>query len=217
MCVDIWLNASASNTAGAITGGSNYNWIDGNIFFDRDRFGLPRAWGMSLGDGRVTVGLNVGGTTRTYATSTSILGAGWRHIRFQRAVATGNVQVYVHGVREINDSSGPAGDLSCPSTGNSGWDGYLILGVEKHDAAIGSYPSYYGGMSDILLRNVIPSVGSTISVPTEPWGAGVSGGQSLWPCNDSAGTALADAIGNCPGTLLVGGGYPQWSSLSPYS
>lgn len=216
MCFDVFLNADTDNAGPAVSTGNHYNWINGNIAVDRDRFGQPRAWGLSLCDGRVAWGLNVGGTLRTLVGTTDIRGLGWSHVRGQRSFSSGDMWLYVRGDLEAN-GGGPSGDLSCPNTGNSGWDPYLLIGVEKHDADIVNFPSYYGGMCELLFRNLIPSIGSTITIPQEPWSVSVTGGRSLWRCNDGAGTTLADSIGNSPGTLLVGGGFPQWSALSPFS
>ena len=63
--IEFWLRSEPNaNTAGAVSCGANYNWIYGNIVFDRDRYNQARAFGISLAGGRVTFG------TRTSADRT---------------------------------------------------------------------------------------------------------------------------------------------------
>src|SRR5215472_4645465 len=52
--VEFWIMAAAvDNTAPAVICGANANWVNGNVVLDRDRFGQPRSFGVSIAGGKI--------------------------------------------------------------------------------------------------------------------------------------------------------------------
>lgn len=233
--VEMFLLASSSNAAGAVTTGANNNWINGNTFFDRDRFSQNRAFGLSLGAGIPVFGLtDAAGAARTIAATTDIRGSNWYHVAFTRAISTGDLAIYVGsrgqtGNREALFSAGPTGTLeypngatpnsSCGELGNqvcSESDPYMVFGAEKHDAGA-SFPSYFGYMTEVRLSNSVRYTGATYSVPSARF-ANDANTVALYHMTELSGTIL-DASGNDRhGTMEVGGpsNGPQRSPLSPF-
>ncbi len=65
-----------------------YGWIDGNIVLDRDRFNLPRSFGLALGGGRVAFGANVDNVNiATLCGNRNVLDGQWHHIAVTRSSA----------------------------------------------------------------------------------------------------------------------------------
>lgn len=153
--IEMRLKTIAGNNAAAIATGSGYNWITGNIFYDRDRFSQNPGFGISLGAGRVVFGVkNLAGQEQTWSGTTDIRDGNWHTVAVTRNVTTGAVQIFVDGVREVNAASGPTGSLqyapgSVPISPS--WefsDPFLVLGAEKHDVAPATYPPFYGYMDE---------------------------------------------------------------------
>ena len=208
--VEMWLRPDATgNNEAAITAGANNNWIWGNIFFDRDRNTQPRSWGMSLGDGRVAVGvMNGSSSARTIVGSTDIRDAAWHHIAFTRNVTDGTMSLYVDGTREAT-ATGPTGTISYPDGGDpiEGYDfsdPYLVLGAEKHDLA----EDYKGFLSEVRLSTSILYSGASLTIPTAP----LTGGVGLYHFNES-GSTVTDYSGNSNGTIQTGA---IRSGMSPF-
>jgi len=219
--IELWLKPTTGNNApGGIT-----NWIDGNIFLDRDRFNQSRAFGASLSAGRVAFGIvqtvGAGQVQQTWRGTSDIRDGSWHHIVIQRTVSTGVVQIYVDGVREEN-SSGPTGDISFPDGGGGGIvgkDPFLVLGAEKHDANPSQFVSYFGYMTELRLSNFLRYSGATIVVPTTPLSVDANT-VALYHFADSPGMTLFDADGGqSPGTLRRGGtnNGPTWETDSPFA
>ena len=167
--IEMFLYALSGNTAGAITEGANNNWINGNIFFDRDRFSQNRAFGISLGNGRVAFGmLGDGGTEYTLVCASPDIRNAWYHVAVTWDMSAGQMEIFVGipgttGNREATTTSGPTDTCEYPdnSTPNSlcgtsptadgepftvactDSDPYMVFGAEKHDAGA-SFPSYFG-------------------------------------------------------------------------
>lgn len=224
--IELWLRTTAGNNAPLISPGANNFWIEGNIFFDRDRFGESRAFGASLTAGRVMFGVvaPVGAAQEpeTWRATTDIRGGAWHYIVIQRAVSTGAVQIYVDGVREVNDASGPPENISFPDSAGGGpttKDPFIVLGAEKHDANPLQYPSYFGYMTELKLSNVLRYSSASIAVPSAPFTVDANT-LALYHFTDSPGTTLIDADGNqSPGTLRRGGtnNGPTWETDSPFA
>ena len=220
--IEFWLRTTPGNNASAISPGANYNWTNGNIVFDRDRLNTVRGFGISLGGGMVTFGVkNADDVIETWRGTTDIRDGQWHHVVVQRAQSTGAVSIYIDGAREVNDLSGPTGDLSYPN-GASGAtnDPFIVLAAEKHDFDPSNFPSYSGFMTELRLSNAIKYSGSSYSVPTAALGTEADT-VALYHFNEVSGTVLGDATpgGASPGELRVGGSNngPQWSTDSPFS
>lgn len=212
---DGWLRTASGNNAGDFLVGANYSWPSGNIFIDRDRFGLVRSYGISLSQGRITFGVrSPSNSIFTIRGTTDVRTGNWLHYRVQRRFSDGQLSIYVNGTQDAS-GSGPTGDMSCPA-GDSP-DDALCLGAEKFDADLTGSPSYFGWLGELLVERVY--VTSNFTPPTQP--RTVNGNTAaLYRWATQTGTAAADENGNqSPGTLFQGGANngPQWSALTPYA
>jgi hypothetical protein len=225
--IELWLKTTPGNNAPAITPGSVNNWIEGNIFFDRDRFGAGRAFGASLTGGGVTFGVVVpvgaAQEPRTWRAATDIRDGNWHHVAIQRTRNSGTVQIYIDGVRRV-DESGPAGDISFPDgagggSGPGGKDPFIVLGAEKHDADPRQFPSYFGYMTELRLSNMLRYSGANITVPSGRFA--VDGNTlALYHFGDAPGNVLVDADGGQSNGNLRRGGTnngPTWEADSPFA
>jgi len=210
-----WIRCAAGNNSSGMTVGANYNAIEGNIFLDRDRFGLTRSYVMSLDAGRIVFGLNMGSDI-TIRGTTDIRDDLWHHWALTRDESTGALVLYIDGTSEAS-GTGARGDISCPNTGGGAtWDPYLVLGAEKHDADVAIYPSFYGWQTELRLSNTIRYVGN-FTRPSAPFV--VDGNtMSLWHFNEGAGTTAVDEAGNNDFTFQLGGAAngPTWDTSSPF-
>lgn len=218
--VEMWLLAESANAAGSITPGANNNWINGNVFFDRDRFGVVRAWGASLGAGRVAFGVRDSNDTfRTIVGTTDIRDGQWHHVALVRDISATEISIYVDGVREATSTSAGSGSLSYPpgaSTSYPNSDPYMVFGAEKHDAGPGTYPSFYGYIEEVRLSNTERYTGTSFTPPTGRLELDADT-VALYRFNEGTGTTVTDENGNqSPGTLSVGGAAsgPTWQRVS---
>jgi hypothetical protein len=226
--IEFWMKALATeNPAPAYQCGNTYNWIFGNIIVDRDRFQQPRAFGISLGNGRVGFGLiNGNGTVATICGSTNVLDGQWHHVAVQRAVASGAISIYVDGVLD-GSGSGPAGNISYPDDGQPGnfcggpcvnSDPFLVIGAEKHDAGA-QFPSYAGWLDELRLSTVI-RYSAPFSPPAAPFDGNLANTAALYHFDEGTGDVIVDATpGNqSPGVRRFGGNPagPEWHADEPF-
>jgi hypothetical protein len=174
--IEFFLRGSAAeNSAGPIAC-SGYDWIYGNIVLDRDRFNQGRAFGISLTDSVVAFGVqNDVASSATICGSTDVLDDDWHHIAVQRRRSDGRLWLYVDGSLEL-EFDGPDGDLSYPDDGVPGnfcggpctdSDPFVVLGAEKHDAWVASFPSFSGWLDELRFSNTLRYSGPTLVVPTQ--------------------------------------------------
>ena len=99
--IEVWLKAGSGNNAGAITPGANVNWINGNIFLDRDIYAAPAYgdFGLSLGAGRVAFGVETGQGARTIVGTSDLRDGAWHHVAVTRNATTGQMRLFVDGVQ----------------------------------------------------------------------------------------------------------------------
>lgn len=225
--VEAWLYAYSSaddpsnyNSAGSITAGAHNDWINGNIWFDRDRFGQNRAFGSSLAAGRVAFGTyDANSVYRTIVGSQDIRGSWW-HVALTRDISAATNSIFVGqsgtGVRDATSSSSGTGSLAYPNgaTPNSSCgvggsqvcdesDPYMVFGAEKHDAG-GAYPSFFGLMRNMRVSSSIRYSGTTYTVPS---GDFLMDSDTVWlaNCKEQSGVIVRDlAFGN-HGVMEVGG------------
>jgi hypothetical protein len=226
--IEFWLRATNDNTAGAISCGSNYDWINGNVVIDRDRFSKPRAFGISLGAGRPVFGVNVDNFSRTICAGSDLRDGAWHHVAVQRRVSDGFLWLYVDGVLEAS-GDGPDGDISYPDDGNpeefcslpscAFSDPFLVIGAEKHDAGP-QYPSFSGWVDELRLSTVLRYSGASFAVPVQPF---VADGQTaaLYHFDEGTGDFIGDSAfnGASPGVRRFGGSPagPVWSADTPFA
>ena len=233
-----WLKAMpGENPAPSVSCGENINWIYGNTLLDRDRFGQDRKFGVSLGGGKVALGVSgewwlPGVDSLTICGATNVTDGTWHHVAVQRRRSDGWLWLYVDGQREA-EADGPDGDVSYPDSsvpgnycGEGGQepctdsDPYLVLAAEKHDAPPpGLYPSFSGWIDELRLSNSLRYLGNFTprSRPFEPDGNSVA----LYHF-DLGGNVFLDESGAAGGPshgIREYGGDPAgpiWSSETPF-
>ena len=215
-----WMKAAlADNPSEAVTCGENLNWINGNIIFDRDRYGQGRKLGVSMAGGHIVFGVT-DATDRhlTICSTTSVADGAWHHVSVQRRRADGRMSLFVDGRLEAREI-GPPGDVSYPDDGvpmdfcgglclNS--DPYLVIGAEKHDAGI-VFPSYRGWLDEVRVSTTL-RYEDDFARPTGPFTPDEATA-ALWHFDDGAGHVLTDSSGRgAHGLVHIGGlhGAPHW-------
>lgn len=112
--VEWWMKAlpGANTTSGTCTPGG-YNWINGNIFLNRDVFGPGDwgDWGVSLWTGVIAFGVGSSASDNTICGTSDLADAAWQHVAVTRRASDGRLQLYVDGVLEAQ-ALGPTGDVS---------------------------------------------------------------------------------------------------------
>ncbi len=234
--IEFWIKGSAADNNNTVSrcGPGQYGWIDGDIVFDRDRFNLPRSWGLALGSGRVAFGANVDNVSiATHCGNRNVLDGQWHHVAVTRSTA-GEIRLFVDGLAD-GSIGGVAGDLSYPDNGqpqgnNCGGqpcfnsDPFIVLGAEKHDALPGRLA--FNGFLDELRLSTTLRYAANFTVPTTPFSpdaatAGLYHFDEATTGNCAEGTVINDsAAGNAsPGVCRFGGspGGPVWSTDTPFA
>ena len=240
--IEFWIKGSAvDNTNTVRCGPGVYGWIDGNIILDRDRFNLPRGFGLSLGAGRVAFGADAGGgNIATHCGARNVLDGQWHHVAVTRSFG-GEIRLFVDGQAD-GSLGGVGGDLSYPDNGqpdpgnncvppgggtpgpclNS--DPFIVLGAEKHDARPMDRLAFNGLIDELRLSTNLRYTGN-FSVPTAPFSAAVANTAALYHFDEATsgncnGMVIVDAAGGAsPGACNFGGtpGGPVWAADSPFA
>src|SRR5688572_13068483 len=221
--IEFWIKGTLTDNRGTVRCGATYGWIDGNTVFDRDRYNQTRAFGLSLGNGRVAFGVNISNNVQTLCGSRNVLDGAWHHVAVTRDSTSGQLRLFVDGVAD-GTATGPAGDLSYPDNGQPGnycggscsfSDPYIVLAAEKHDAG-SSYPSFRGFLDELRLSTTLRYSGA-FTRPTQPFAIDGSTA-ALYHFDASSGTVVTDARGLSHGFLKVGGSPqgPLWSTDTPF-
>jgi len=195
--LEFWLRfAPGQNASGPCTEG-NDTWINGNIIFDRDIFGVPDYgdYGLSLYGGRIAFGAHNGTSGYTICGNTTLSANTWHHVAVTRRT-NGEMCIFVNGVLD-RQHSGPTGNISYrvgrPITG--GWvnEPFLVIGAEKHDYDPSTYPSFSGWVDEVRISNVVRYTGDFTppSTPFVPDGNTVG----LYPLDEGSGTTVRDMSG----------------------
>jgi hypothetical protein len=234
--IEFWIKGSAADNTNTVRCGSGvYGWIDGNIVLDRDRFNLPRSFGLALGSGRVAFGANVDNMAiATLCGTRSVLDGQWHHVAVTRSNG-GQIRLFVDGVPD-GSISGVAGNLSYPDNaqpepGNCGSangcpnDPFLVVGAEKHDAFPASRLAFNGLIDELRLSTNLRYTGNF--TPSNTPFAPDASTAALYHFdlattgNCSEGTVIADSAsgGASPGVCRFGGspGGPIWFADSPFA
>ncbi len=224
--IELFLKGSAAeNDAGPIAC-NGYDWINGNIVLDRDRFAQGRAFGLSIAGGVLAFGMqNQGGESVTICGSTSVVDDAWHHVAIARRRSDGRLYLFVDGELDA-EADGPDGDVSYPDDGVPGSfcggpcnnsDPFLVLAAEKHDAG-SAYPSFSGLLDELRVSTTLRYAGS-FGVPTAAF---VPDGDTvgLYHFDEGGGAVLGDAstIDPVAGEIKIGGDPlgPVWSSDAPF-
>lgn len=206
--IEFRLRAPASLQDGTATAGANYSWINSPIIVDRDLIGSVGSggdWGISMTDGRITFGLeNSAGSQRTIIGTTDLRDDRWHHVAVTRNRTNGDMAVYVDGVREAVQTSGPSGDVHIASnSGSSTWNRYICLGGEKH-ALDWPQGQWIGYLDELRISTNLRYTGTSYTVPSGRFTSDANT-VALYHMDEGTGTTLIDTTGNANGTLNVGG------------
>lgn len=223
--VEFWLKAQPGDNAGTVDGAVGDGWITGNIVVDRDVFGSGDRgdFGVSLGAGRVAFGVAVGTAAKTIVGTTAIDDGAWHHVAATRRAATGELAVYVDGIRDAHAPTGPTGDLSYRvgrPTSYPASDPYLVIGAEKHDAGA-QYPSFRGWLDELRISSVV-RYGGAFARPARPFVPDPAT-VALLHLDDGGGVTTHDAStfsgALADGALNRGGPQagPAWSIDTPFT
>lgn len=168
--LEFWLRfAPGENGSGLCTEGQD-TWINGNIIFDRDIFGVPDYgdFGISLYGGRIAFGVHNGNYGYTICGNTVLTANQWHHVAVTRDT-DGWMRIFVNGAldREYN---GPAGNISYHVGRSAQWpsEPYLVIGAEKHDYDPSIYPSFSGWIDEVRISNVVRYMGN-FTPPNAPF------------------------------------------------
>ena len=236
-----WMKANRrENTSGAVTCGTNINWIYGNTIFDRDRFNQDRKFGVSLAGGRVVLGVSgVGTGDITLCGTTRVDNGEWHHVAVQRnrwdgVFPDGYLWLYVDGKLEAS-AAGPRGDISYPDNavpgsycGPSGTepctnsDPYLVIGAGKHGLNPSVFPSFKGWIDEVRVSNAL-RYSADFSPPTSVYSPDAFT-LAIYTFDEGSGDSVFDTSGYpggpSDGVLKFGGtpAGPVWSSdIAPVS
>jgi hypothetical protein len=224
--LEFWMKANAlQNTAGAVSCGANIGWINGNIVFDRDRYGQDRKFGLSIAGGKFVFGVSGQGTgDRTICGTTNVLDNQWHHVAIQRRRSDGWMWLFVDGNLQAQ-VDGPDGDISypdsgvpCPNCCGGGScaisDPFLVIAAEKHDAGA-IFPSYSGIIDEVRLSKTLRYSSNNFVPLTTPFAPDANtvalyhfDGGPAGPCTGTVQDSSGASGGPSNGTCNYGGSSP---------
>ena len=217
--LEFWMRAEpGENAAGAVSCGENNAWIYGNIILDRDRFNQGRAYGLSMANRRLVWGIDGEFGSTTICGSYAVDDGEWHHIAVSRREADGQMWIYVDGVLDAV-GFGPTGDVSYPDSGKQiqscgglaeGSDPFLVIGAEKHDCSVESFPSFAGWLDELRVSDRLRYTGPF--VPPNSAFVADANTVALFHMDESSGIVVRDGSGYpggpSHGTLKFGGTPP---------
>lgn len=227
MTLEFWMKANLADNGGLVdcssTSGGD-RWITGNTIFDRDIYGAGDFgdYGISLSAGRIVFGVDAGAGSITLCGTSNAANGLWRHIAVTRRRSTGEMQIFVDGVREAI-GIGATGNMSYRDGRSTSFplsDPFLVIGAEKHDAGP-AYPSYNGFIDEVRISNVVRYT-ADFTRPSSPFSADANT-VGLYRFNEGSGTVIGDSSGASGGpsngVRNVGGpsSGPQWSTDTPFT
>lgn len=224
--IEFWMKASLTDNGGTVdcssTSGGD-RWITGNTIVDRDIFGAGDFgdYGISLSQGRIVFGVEAGPDSITLCGTTNAANGVWRHIAVTRQRSTGQMQIFVDGIRQAVGNGGK-GDVSYRDgrmTSYPNSDPFLVIGAEKHDAGP-AYPSYNGLIDEVRVSKIVRYTANFtrqgFAFIPDPNTVG------LYHLNEGTGTFIGDSSfvpgGPSNGVRNVGGpnSGPVWSTDTPF-
>lgn len=211
--LEFWMMSASGNSAVAVgCNRSGYNWIEGNIVFDRDRLSGTRDFGLAIAGGVIVFGVENSGSY-TICSNSSVLNGQWRHIAVQRRRSDGWLWIYVDGVLE-QQADGPDGDVSYPNGTGSGKEPLLVIGREKYDLG----PDGFRGWIDEVRLSTTLRYSGNFTVPTQPFSVDASTA-ALYHFDEGSGDTIVDQNGNqSPGIRRFSStAGPQWSTETPFT
>lgn len=211
--IELWLRPG-DNPNEEINCGSTNEWVDSNIFVDRDRHSQPPHFGAGIAGGVVVWSVGNEFNTLTMCGTTNILDDAWHHVALQRRASDGRMWIWIDGALDAMDD-GPEGDISYPDDGvplmrcpeRDGVcdysDPFLVFGAEKHGYAD---ISYTGLMDEIRVSSTLRYMdGFTPSTSEFVTDANTV---ALYHLNETGGEMVRDDSGNDQHATAVYAGDP---------
>ena len=234
--IEFWMRTTVAGPS--ISCNSN-SWINARIIIDRDRYNQGRAYGIAIADGSIAFGVDSASSSETVCGDTNVADDTWHHIAVQRRFSDGRLYIYVDGALD-EDEDGPDGDVSYPNDGypesfcgpssNQAClesDPYIVIGAEKHDADVDTYPPYIGKIDELRFSNNLRYSTSGYSVPMNDFPDTDANTVGMYHFNEgSAGsncatnTSIFDSATASTGHCRFGGtpqAGPIWSGDTPFS
>lgn len=217
--IEFWVRGSLAqnntNHAGGDVETANFNWIEGNVVFDRDIYdGSEADFGISLAGGFVRFGTGRGhpvtGQENTIEGNRQILDGLWHHVACVRDFTTGVKRIYVDGMLDFQSSvDASKGNLSFPNAGVPGqvtpWGPYIVLGAEKHDAGP-AYPSFNGYLDEVRVWNTARTQTEILENHDRIVNSGTAALTGYWRFEETGGTVINDSSGaGSPAGVLIAG------------
>jgi hypothetical protein len=221
--IDFRIKLASGNTSGTVQCGNNTNWIYGDIIIDRDRYTAPRAYGVSLGAGRIVwgiVGTSTGSANSiTLCSNRSLNDGQWHHVALARRRSDGFLWIYVDGVL-AGSGDGPDGDISYPNGASSSAtnDPYIVIGAEKHYTTGDGWREFRGWLDELRISTSLRWT-QNFTPPSQPH---VADGSTvlLLHMDDGSGLVARDSSTSGTNAQLFYGGSPNpgptWSSDTPF-
>lgn len=222
--IDFRMKTAPGNISPAVACGNNSNWLYGDIIIDRDRYSASRSWGISLGAGRIVLGVTGTSTsvssTYTLCSTTAVNDGRWHHVAVQRRRSDGWLWIYVDGVLS-GSGDGPDGDISYPNgaTSSAPNDPYIVIGAEKHYTSGNGWREYRGWLDELRISNVV-RWSSNFTPVSQPYTA--DGNTALLlHLDENSGRVARDSSSNGTHADLFYGGSPNpgptWSGDTPFA
>ena len=223
---EIWIRPSstAADNNASTSAGANNNWINSNIFLDRDLYNTLPAHGAGLSAGQITFGVSTSSGERTIIGGPDLRDGSWHFVALVRDGDT--IYAYTDGTQRATGTGIGTGSIAMPDShtpqtscgpglnqncNNS--DPYLVLGTEKHEIAANGY---IGQIGQFRVSNSARYTGASHSVPTTPMTAD-GNTVALYNFAEQEGTTVADSSGNSQTmTIVPDTTGPQWNSAQPY-
>jgi hypothetical protein len=198
--LEFWMKALAAENGAPACAPGGYNWIYGNIVFDRDVYfdGDYGDYGVSLGSGRLAFGVARGADAQTVCGSTPLADGQWHHVAVTRRASDGQLRMFVDGLPEAQ-AAGPSGDVSYRDGRPSAYpnsDPFLVIGAEKHDAGP-LYPSYSGWIDEVRVSSVV-RYAAAFARPSAPFTTDAQT-VALYHFDEGSGDAVSDVSGAAGG------------------
>lgn len=222
--VEFRVKGTLEANKGTVQCGPSNAWITGNRLIDRDRFNVPRKYGVSLSGGKVAFGVTGenGSFDYTLCGSVNVLDGAWHHVAVERRRSDGRLWIFVDGAPD-GEVDGPDGDLSYPDgveppnkcdgpCVNS--DPFFVIGAEKYDTDKATYPPFTGGFDELRVSTVLRYT-AAFAKPNAPFATDTST-VGLYHFDEGSGTDAKDTSGATggpsPGDVRVGGSPvgPTW-------
>jgi hypothetical protein len=235
--IEFWMRTTEPGPS--IGSCSSNNWISARIIIDRDRYEQARAYGIAITDGVIAFGVDSNEGSETVCGDTDVADDEWHHVAVQRRYSDGRLYIFVDGGLDAEED-GPGGDISYPDNGYPNdrcvingmssqpcleSDPYIVIGAEKHDVDVDSYPPFIGRIDEIRFSDTL-RYATGYTVPTS--GFAVDGSTvALYPLEEGTagsscltGNQIFDTAGGDDGHCRFGGnssGGPRWSADTPFS